>query len=392
MNYSPGLNEVDPVIDAFYAAAISEVTLEEAVRQLRCCFQSASAQIFSMSSDDKHAFPETMVAHNPSTHAALSERIIQENWEGIEVGTDPRMAYSATLPSGYVFHDLQFTTDQEIDRSPFYQEFLGAFDLRYGLGTNLEAQSASSQTLLSINNSETQGFFSEEQMQAFSLIVPHAQRALAMRRRLQNNESLNQSLMALLETNRSGIALLDGTGNVIEMNGELERIIKERDGLNVSRRRIWLDDRSMQNRFDKYVSSPLKRFGIDSVPITDAIIGRPSGKRPYVVNVVPVRVSDPTLVGTAALVLSVVDPAVGTNLSLDLMQQYFHLTLAEAKVAIAIGNGVSAEEIATQNGVTIQTVRSQIKSVFAKTRTHRQNELASLLGRLPHTPSSHHQE
>lgn len=64
------------------------------------------------------------------------------------------------------------------------------------------------------------------------------------------------------------------------------------------------------------------------------------------------------------------------------------MTEAEAKIAIGIGNGLSVEELALKNGITVLTVRSQLKSVFAKTDTHRQNELASLIGQLPRSRSS----
>jgi DNA-binding CsgD family transcriptional regulator len=40
------------------------------------------------------------------------------------------------------------------------------------------------------------------------------------------------------------------------------------------------------------------------------------------------------------------------------------------------------EEIAAANDVSLGTVRSQIKAVFAKTHTHRQAELVGLLTRL----------
>ena len=44
--------------------------------------------------------------------------------------------------------------------------------------------------------------------------------------------------------------------------------------------------------------------------------------------------------------------------------------------------GQSLEETAAANDVSLGTVRSQIKTVFAKTHTHRQAELVGLLTRL----------
>jgi len=84
--------EIEDIIDAFYASSIGEASTLDAVRLLQASFGAASAQIFSMASNETVTFSETIVAHNPSTHAAVSEKIIEENWEGLEVGVDPRMA------------------------------------------------------------------------------------------------------------------------------------------------------------------------------------------------------------------------------------------------------------------------------------------------------------
>jgi DNA-binding CsgD family transcriptional regulator len=44
-----------------------------------------------------------------------------------------------------------------------------------------------------------------------------------------------------------------------------------------------------------------------------------------------------------------------------------------------LGNGDSVEQIADELGVSRETVRSQLKRVFAKTGTHRQAELLRLV-------------
>ncbi len=62
----------------------------------------------------------------------------------------------------------------------------------------------------------------------------------------------------------------------------------------------------------------------------------------------------------------------------------FGLTKAEAKLTLAIVNGMTATEYAEKNGISINTVYSQIKEVLAKTGTRRQAELVKLV--LEHSP------
>jgi DNA-binding CsgD family transcriptional regulator len=68
--------------------------------------------------------------------------------------------------------------------------------------------------------------------------------------------------------------------------------------------------------------------------------------------------------------------------SADIVQSLFDLTPAEARVARGIAMGETVEEIATQAGVAIGTVRFHLKGVFTKSSLGRQAELVSRLSGL----------
>jgi DNA-binding CsgD family transcriptional regulator len=63
------------------------------------------------------------------------------------------------------------------------------------------------------------------------------------------------------------------------------------------------------------------------------------------------------------------------------LRHLFGLTGAEAKLAASLSSGRSLEEVACERRITIGTARSQLRSIFAKTQTHRQAELVALLNR-----------
>jgi DNA-binding CsgD family transcriptional regulator len=67
-----------------------------------------------------------------------------------------------------------------------------------------------------------------------------------------------------------------------------------------------------------------------------------------------------------------------------LLQEYFNLTPAEARLARFIARGEPLELAARTLGVKLPTVRSQLAAVFAKTNTCRQAQLVALLSRLAH--------
>jgi DNA-binding CsgD family transcriptional regulator len=64
------------------------------------------------------------------------------------------------------------------------------------------------------------------------------------------------------------------------------------------------------------------------------------------------------------------------------LRRSFALTGAEAAVARLLADGHDLRAIAERRGSSVQTVRSQLKTIFEKTGTHRQAELAILLRQL----------
>lgn len=61
------------------------------------------------------------------------------------------------------------------------------------------------------------------------------------------------------------------------------------------------------------------------------------------------------------------------------LRSRFHLTPAEAQIALGIAGGETLAAIAKARGASVSTARTQLKCVFAKTGTHRQAELVALL-------------
>jgi len=77
------------------------------------------------------------------------------------------------------------------------------------------------------------------------------------------------------------------------------------------------------------------------------------------------------------------DPRRVMSLDPGLVASSFDLTPAQARVAAALAEGLSAAEIASEHAVSLNTVRSQIQSVMGKLGVRRQAEVVATLARLP---------
>jgi DNA-binding CsgD family transcriptional regulator len=60
----------------------------------------------------------------------------------------------------------------------------------------------------------------------------------------------------------------------------------------------------------------------------------------------------------------------------------FGFTAAESAIAASLASGTSRQEIARERGVTVETLRGQLKTLYAKTGCGREAELVALLARM----------
>lgn len=88
--------------------------------------------------------------------------------------------------------------------------------------------------------------------------------------------------------------------------------------------------------------------------------------------------------GDSSFAILIVHP-LDANASLDplVIGLAFNLTPAEARVATAIAEGKTLEDVARDRRVSIATVRSQLQVVFGKMGVNRQAEMVRLLLEMP---------
>ncbi len=134
-------------------------------------------------------------------------------------------------------------------------------------------------------------------------------------------------------------------------------------------------------------SSPTSLIGCETPPtppasILHAIVVRREADRPLVIRVLPVggAAGSPFLGARALLVFTDLGRKPGPDPGV--VARVFDLTRAEARLAALVATGTGPGAAAKKLGVSRETVRAQLKAVFAKTETHRQSELVALLLRL----------
>ncbi len=185
------------------------------------------------------------------------------------------------------------------------------------------------------------------------------------------------------------VILVDERGRVVRMNQRASDIVAQGDGLQIQHdvlRGVRPTDTAALHRLigEAVQSGP----GNDSAAGRGLRLERPSHRWPLTALVTPLRPQHSSSNGHAVAAVFVSDPEHPPPIDGGMLRQWFGLTPAEARLAVVLAQGHSLAEALECLGVGVNTVRTQLKSIFGKTGTRRQAELVWLLLSAPTlTPS-----
>jgi DNA-binding CsgD family transcriptional regulator len=261
----------------------------------------------------------------------------------------------------------------------FYNDWMRPNGIEDGLFVGLTGgQSLSCLIVASPRRSES--FDTLERLKLLNGLVPHLQQTLRTQNKLAAVAQSKVDLVRALEAIRHGIIIVGSGWWVITLNTAAERILRAEDGLKLSSARIAATSVTAEHKLQRSLYAAITDDDSKIRSGRSFVCERPSGKRPYVVHVLPLRrgATDETRTEAKALVL-ILDPDQGSEPAASLLGRLYGLTVAEADVAVRIARGANLKEISDGLSVSITTVRKHLQHVYDKTDTHRQAELVRLL-------------
>lgn len=275
-----------------------------------------------------------------------------------------------------IVHEAQYDIARASLRSDDYLDLCSDFDIFDGCQTRLIGNSEQMIGLALLRDSKD-GRTSLEQRALFARIADHARTAVRLQQAI---EQQGFSLLAgTFEAMDRACWLLDATGQVGGMTPRAEAL------LSTSRMRItdgWLaseraDETRAILRAIRTVIDPPGRAA-DPVALADEAGGvaillefYPLPARPWALpfaphGIVVARVGAPT------------------DRHVQLLTRTFRLTPAEADIAIRLAAGQSRQDIAAARGVSVETLKVQLRSIYEKTGCSRESQLVRIVGMISH--------
>ncbi len=363
------------LVDGLQRAALGEKGWDAALQGLADATGSRGSQLIGRKTDLLVLF-NIMTGIGPD----LQQRVIDLQ------PINPRPPLVERAPLLKSLADWDILRPEEAKRDRFYQEVLRPVDAPFFCATVIERQQDLFVTL-GVVRSHSDGYITAEQRRVFSLLAPHVRAAMRLQTALEGKSAA--LLAECMETLSIPLFVCDSAARVKVFTQAAQALVSSGRGLELKNGKLRCTISSETRMLEEAVAAAASSILTPGPPAARAVaVTGPSSSRlpPMVLEVftLPGRLDTPGFASIAPRVLIV---ACGQRKSsrsrrAALLQAIYRLTAAEIEVAQLLTEGISPQEIAGRRGVSVGTVRVQIKAILVKVGVRRQVELTARLNQL----------
>jgi len=360
----------DELVGDLYDAVLMPERMASAVSRFETLIQSDGCHLFA-ADDQLRPFLQVW------TIEWAGEKVLDEYYRHY-IQLDPRRVFASEQAVGKAFKCSSRFDQAYVNHSDFYQDWLIPAGARYVAGGNV-LKRPNATGVAAFNRVMGRDDFDSHDMKLIGRYLPHLARVVSILadRHFSALQQLGNDVV--LTSQDLGVIVLDGDGRVLHLNDVGRRLGVETSLLRGAQLSTTLAVQSWMDR-------ALATHRPQALPVQDA-----QGQR-LVALCWPAPTDDRDVWlqqwlpggGGQATCVVVIKRLDGTQpMSVSMLTRLFGLTAAEGRLAQAMAEGLSPEACAERFQVSINTVRTQVRSLLAKTGCSRQLELTHLLAKLP---------
>lgn len=314
--------------------------------------------------------PEPVLAANDAALPAL-HKYNAEGWAMRNTQGPRTLAYDE--PS--FISDYDIFTPEEVEQDAFYRDFLRPTGLAWGCGTAVLGPTEN-RIIISLHRRLEHGPLARTDTDRMTAIRPALARGAFLASRLRLQEARNT--VNALDMVGLPAAALTLSGRLSAANASFQRFIPT----------VALDQRDRIHlrpaAADRLLAAALARRrvriadGGTTIPIAAG-----DERPPLVLHLIPVAGQAHDVFSALDWLLLAIPVETRPSVGPQVLQGLFDLTPAEARVARGLLDGHALPDLAGRASVSVETVRSQLKTTLAKMGVTRQTELVRLLTGIP---------
>jgi DNA-binding CsgD family transcriptional regulator len=325
---------------------------------------------------------------NPDVSATNLDPDYMKEYANHYINTNPMVEIVSRLNPGALFDAEQFFTRNMFRQTEFYNDWLqpqGRLD--GNVGTVLTATDDEFSVFCTHFNSQgSPAFSSAEAAWLLRTLAPHFQRALEVRRRMTGAAVYADMLEQALDQIGEGVFVVNRRGVIRFANHRAERYLKHQYAVRSDASgTLRVGTASQSDALHRLIWDVSR--DADPAPVSRqpaSIRFSATAELECVAFVCPLRIHTSSLARLQPslerqVMVLVSEVGLGCSPPAPLIGAVFGLTPAEARLSRALMTGKTLNEYAEQLNLSRNTVRNQLQSLFSKTGTSRQTELALIL-------------
>jgi DNA-binding CsgD family transcriptional regulator len=365
------LIELSTVIADIYDAAIEPALWRQTLASICTYVGGHSGVLFWHDAASQSAQALHLYNDDPKYTQLYFEKYLPMN---------PVFPAATFMETGVVHSTTDFISQDELEQTRFYKEWIAPQGIADSLAVNLE-KGITRSSLLNIRMDASLGFENDDSRSRMALLVPHLQRAVAIGRLFDQAATAQTALTETLDHVEAAVFLVGSDGMITFANDPAKKmlddavLVREREG---GLHAVATDaDRALREIFTSAAKGDTS-VGVRgvAVPLTG------SSGEPWFAHVLPLTSGRRQQAGQANHAVAAVfirQTAPNAPPPLESIAKQYTLLPSEVRVLAAVARIQGVKELAEFLGVSQATVKTHLHNLFRKTGTRRQSELVKLI-------------
>ena len=368
---------IEPVVEAAYSALFHPEKWREMLDLYCTTVDSHFGALHSAPSDGE--FGSLFLTHNIDPTPVLPVLHIY----GRQAPYMDRALSMGIVPGVFLNHEV--IPQSELHQMDYYRDYMSPLGFEHGITAVLRTGEDNRRSPIAISGSRSARGepFGEREAAITRALFPHLRRAIRLRLEVDPARMVDPAIAEALDGFETACCLLGAGGAVVQANAAARALLDRHAGISLSRSRLKSSNRVADRALSQAVEAVCDPAALWVLRSTAEITIAGEGAEPLIVVVMPLGHDNPFLnvgaIRAAVYVLETGKRPVEPD-RLARLKSLFSLSQAEAEVTGLLLSGNNPEDIARSRGVSVHTVRTQIRTILEKTQSTRQADLFRLTG------------
>lgn len=361
------LKQFSVLVEALYEAALNPEGWQGMASRIANAFEAGSCALQIRD----EAAPQTALLCMTDNYDAKSIN----DYAAYFYACDPYVDGAMKLGVGKQILGQELIAESSFLNSEMYNDFGKRIGVCHITGAML-AVSPTALAGIGIHRAYGETQFDVQDKEVVGLLLPHLTRALQLHARINGLKRDRQIGFETLEALSVGVMVVSNTGRLLFANRLAERLLRLGQGITVSHGHLHAQIAARNPALQKAIrdASLVVTGGSVSAGGIIAMPRHEASSLSLVICPAPSGAVGNDLLGSAAIIFVNNPDDKCTPTQAALIEQ-FRLTPAEARLTAGLLDGEQLEECAARIGISLHTVKVQLRQVFAKTGCSRQAEL-----------------